>query len=992
MRFTLSKISTAMCAVLLTNTAIANEIAADEKIEKISVTGSRIKHESAQMATPTTVINSDTIAQFGVKNIGELMNKLPALMDGVGGSNTNFQNDGNTDNAGLELANLRGLGVNRTLVLIDGRRHVAGGAETAAVDMSMIPVALIDRMEIITGGASAIYGADAVTGVVNFIMKKDFEGFELDASYGQTAQSDGKKTDVSFSWGTNFDDGKGNVTVSAAYSDQDEIMMKDRDYANKTHAFATYQGQGIFRDDERYQALSEEGLFYVPNENYLFDGTHAAPWGGNFPQIPITQVSSAFYPIFADDPIQPFGPNGYDTYTVDRDSGETRDFIAGKNCTTVPCDGGDGFRTSESSSLLTPSERLLLNLRGRFDLSNDHRIFAEAKYGKVESGASGQASVFHDDNFGPLIPIRIDNPFAPQVIVDALNAGGHEEAALAVVGMGVRSTTSRETTQFTFGGEGSLGEYSYDYYLQYGQTKGSIKNQDLLLSNYYQALDAIKDENGNAVCRDQSNGCVAFNPVNNLASAEALDFVGVDLHTKEKMKQFVANAAITGELFELDAGAVDFVVGVEYRDESVNSTPDALTQTTQTLPDGTVVGTGQVGSTSGVNVESYSYLGITDGSFTVAELFGETLIPLVEGVTGVQSLDLELAARYSHHSVTGGDLTWKSGLNWTLLDELRVRSTYSHAVRAPNINELYAPEEVGGANMIDPCHADNQTNGPNPANRQANCAALGMGPDFQSSADFGTRGVKTSGNDELSAETADTITVGVIVQPMDNFSIAIDYWDMSIDDAITTYSATDVLSNCVDSTNLNDKYCSLVTRDANNQIINVATKSINVANFSASGVDIDANYYLTLAEYGDLNFNVKATYLNERQFQTNIEFPDEIDEQAGEAGTPHLRSLFTTVYQLKDFTASWTVNYIGESDFDNDAVEGQYPDWFDNKVDSYTYHSMNVNYIASQNLSFYAGIDNVTDKAPPALPDLNGGSLLYDAVGRKYYAGVKVTF
>ena len=992
MRFKLSKITTALFAVAFATPALAEEVVTEEKIEKISVTGSRIKHESAQMATPTTIINSDTIAQFGVKNIGDLMNKLPALMDGVGGGNTNFQNGGDTNNAGLELANLRGLGVNRTLVLIDGRRHVAGGAQTAAVDMSMIPVALIERMEIITGGASAIYGADAVTGVVNFIMKKDFEGFELDASYGQTAQSDGEKSDLSFSWGSNFDGGNGNFTVSGAYSNQDEIMIKDRDYANKTHAFATFEGQGIFRDDERYQALSEEGLFYVPNDNYLFDGNHAAPWGGNFPQLPITQVSGAFYPIFADDPIQPFGPNGYDTFTVDRDSGETRDFIAGINCTTVPCDGGDGFRTSESSSLLTPSERVLFNARARYDLNESHRIFAEAKYGKVESGASGQASVFHDDNFGPLIPIRADNPFAPEIVVNALNAAGHNEAALAVVGMGVRSTTSRETTQFTFGGEGDLGDYSYDFYLQYGQTEGSIENQDLLLSRYYQALDAISDGSGNAVCRDQSNGCIAFNPINNLASQEALGFVGVDLLTKEKMQQFVANFAITGELFEMDAGAVDFVVGMEYRDESVNSTPDALTQTTQTLPDGTVVGTGQVGSTSGVNVESYSYLGITDGSFTVAEVFGETLIPLVQGVTGVESLELELAARYSEHSVTGGDLTWKSGLNWTLMDEIRVRSTYSHAVRAPNINELYAPEEVGAANMVDPCHEDNLPNGPNPENRAANCAALGMAPDFQSSADFGTRGVKTSGNENLSAETADTLTVGIVVQPMEGLSLAVDYWDMSIDDAITTYSATDVLSNCVDGSSLNQKYCELITRDANNQIINVATKSINVANFSASGVDIDANYFLGLSEYGELNFNVKATYLDKRQFQTNIEFPDEIDEQAGEVGTPNLRGLFTTVYHLNNLTLSWTMNYVGESDFDNDAVEGQYPEWFDNKVDSYTYHNLNVNFVASENIALYAGIDNIADKTPPALPNLNAGSLLYDAVGRKYYAGVKISF
>ncbi|WP_340677066.1 TonB-dependent receptor [Paraglaciecola sp.] len=995
-RFTLSKLSAAILAATLATPLLAQETVTDavqqENTERIAITGSRIKQFSSQMATPTTIIDADAIAQFGVKNIGDLMNRLPAFMDGVGGGNTRFQNGGNTDNAGLELANLRGLGANRTLVLVNGRRHVAGSANNAAVDMSMIPVALIERIEIITGGASAIYGADAVTGVVNFIMRKDFEGFELDASFGQTAENDGEKSDLSLSWGTNFGDGKGNLTLSAAYSDQDELPMTARDYANKTPAFATFQGEGILREDERYQALSEEGLFYVPNSDYLFDGTHVAPWGANFPALPITQVSGVFYPIFADDPIQPFGPNGYDTYTVDRISGETRPFVAGTHCTTVPCEGGDGFRTAESSTLLTPSERMMFNMRGSYDLSNQHRIYAEAKYAKVESAASGQASVFHDDNFGPLIPIRTDNPFAPQVILDALAASGQNEAALAVVGMGVRSTTSRETTQFTFGGEGELGQYNYDFYLQYGQTKGNINNQDLLLSKYYQALDAIDDGSGNAVCRDPSNGCVAFNPINNLASEQALDFVRVNLHTKENMQQLVANFVLNGELLELDAGAVDFAVGVEYRDESVVSTPDALTQTTQKLADGTVVGTGQVGSTSGVNVESYSYLGITDGGFTVAEIFGETIIPLVNGVTGIDNLELELAARYSDNSVTGGDVTWKSALNWTLIDEVRIRTTYSHAVRAPNISELFAPEQVGGGNMVDPCHANEQVNGPNPQNRISNCAALGIGPDFQSSADFGTRGVKTSGNKNLDAETADTFTVGIVFNPSKDFSIAIDYWDISIDDAITTYSATDILANCVDSSALNAKYCSLITRDANNQIINVATQSINVANFAASGTDIDANYHWSLEEYGNVNFGLKGTYLNKRQFQTNVEFPEDINEQAGERGTPHLRGLLTTVYNIDNFTASWSMNYVGKSHYENDVVEGQYPDWFNNEVEAYTYHSLNINYLASEQIAVYAGIDNIANKTPPALPNLNNSSLLYDAIGRKFYTGVRVSF
>ena len=289
MRFTLSKLSLAIMATSLAMPVFSEEVQ-EETTERISVTGSRIKQNSAQMATPTTVIDAATIAQFGVKNIGELMNKLPALMDGISGGNTNHQNGGNTNNAGLELANLRGLGTNRTLVLIDGRRQVAGSAGTASVDMSTIPTSMVERLEIITGGASAIYGADAVTGVVNFIMKKDFEGFEFEASYGETSEGDGEKEDLSLTWGKNFS--KGNFAINASYSDQGEIAIADRAYANVNPAFTNHQGMPVLHVDQRFQALSEEGLFYVPNSDYIFDGTHEAPWGGNQKVVDVNNLSS----------------------------------------------------------------------------------------------------------------------------------------------------------------------------------------------------------------------------------------------------------------------------------------------------------------------------------------------------------------------------------------------------------------------------------------------------------------------------------------------------------------------------------------------------------------------------------------------------------------------------------------------------------------------------------------------------------------------------
>ena len=949
--------------------------------EKILITGSRIKHTSAQMTAPTTIIDAEAIAQSGAKNIADLMNRLPALVNGIGGSAINNNNGGNINNAGLELANLRGLGTNRTLVLVDGRRHVAGSAGTSAVDMSMIPTAMVERVEVITGGASAIYGADAVTGVVKFIMRKDISGFELDASIGQTSYNDGKSNDLALTFGHNYLDNRGNFTLHASYSDEEEISIRARDYANKNHTFSSNPANSsnddgipdlIFYNDQRFQALSAEGLFYVPNDNYLFG------------DLPITKVSTVIGPpVFADDP---FGL-GYDTFTIDRDDGHFRPFQAGTNCMVVPCEGGDGFRTEETGTLNVPSERLLLSASTHFDITNEHRIFAEAKYGKTQSAASNQASVFHDDNFGPLVVITNENPFRPNELVDLMTERNLQSVGLAVIGMNARSETTRETSQFMFGGEGSIGNYDYSFYAQYGKVSSEIINDDVLNENYYRALDAVTDENGNAVCRSANEhpDCVAYNPIYFLASEEAKNYAGVKLLTEEEIEQTVVAATLGGELFEIPAGIIDFVVGVEYRKESSESTPDPLTQAI----DADGIGSGLVGSTTGPSREQNTYLKATSGSYDVAEVFGEVLIPLVDGVTFVDTLDLELAGRYADHSVTGGDFTYKTAINWSIVSDLRARYTYSHAVRAPNIQELFAPEQATGATMVDPCSASNIGSGPIDGNREQNCYSLGIAPGFVSSADFGTRTELQGGNTELNPEKADTYTVGLVYTPTKNLSIALDYWDVEFEDAITTYDPTFILESCVDGQSTNPLFCNLINRNELGQINNVRTQSINVAAFLASGVDLDINYSLDFSAYGRLNVNLAATYLDERKFFNNLADPTDKESLAGQVGSPHARALLNTVYQINDITASWALNYIGDSTFDKEATDETFEDWFDNRVGSYTYHNLNLNYDVNNQFSLYAGVDNLGDKRPPALPNLNAGSLLYDGVGRKYYLGLR---
>ncbi len=953
---------------------------ATEPMESITITGSRINRTSAQMSTPTTIVDSATIELSGAKNIGDLIHQLPALANGIGAVSSSDGNGGNKDRAGLELANLRGLGSVRTLVLVDGRRHVPGSADEAAVDLSMIPASLIERIEIVTGGASAIYGADAVTGVVNFILKKNFTGVEVDVSAGQSSRSDAKQKDFKLTLGENFLDDKLNTTLHLNYSDRDELPMSARDYANTNPAFARLGNakpddgisDTVWHKDQRFQALSREGLIYLPNADWVLAG------------LPFDIINNPLPPTFGGDP---FGL-GYDTFTIDRDNGKFRPFVSGSNCQVVPCDGGDGFQTPETNSLLTPSTRYLMNFSSHYEVSDEHSLYFDAKYGKVDAAAAGQASVFHDDNFGPLIPLKIDNPFAPAELKQLMTSRDINVAALAVVGRPFRTENTRETMQFTFGSKGLIGQYSYDSFFQHGEVDSELVSQDVLMSRYYEALDATTDTSGKAVCRSGNSSCSPWNAMYNQVSPAALAYVGVDLLTSEKVKQTLASYSINGDLAELDAGIVGFAAGVEYRKESSESTPDQLAQAI----DADGVGSGLVGSRTGATRAQNSYVKPTSGEYDVKELFGELIVPLLSDYTLIDSLELEAAARLSNHSITGTDSTYKLALNWALTDNIRTRATFSLAVRAPNIAELFAPDSISGARMTDPCHSANQNGGLNPAQRQANCLALGIPADFISEASFGTRSVQTRGNKDLKPEEATTYTLGLVWLPFDRFNVALDYWNIEIEDAITSFDASDVLSNCVDGAKLDPKFCDAVSRRADGNINLVSVANVNASKFIANGTDLDLSYSMPLSS-GSVDTALVLTYLGEREFWQNPDYQQNALNDAGTYRYPHVRALLRAAYRTDTYTIGWTINYASKSTFNKTTLNNDaYPEWFDNKVASYAKHNLFLNYQLNDDISSYLNIDNIGDKKPQYLPGINQGTLIYDAVGRRFNMGVKVKF
>ncbi|MBD1583876.1 TonB-dependent receptor domain-containing protein [Pseudoalteromonas sp. S16_S37] len=983
--FNLSKVALSLATLLAAGFSYAVEQDGVEEVEKIQITGSRIARSSAQMTTPTTVLDAKAIEMSGVKNIGDLMHKLPAMIDGVGGVTARDQNGSGLSSAGQELVNLRGLGTERSLVLVNGRRHVPGDAGNSAVDLAMIPSALVERVEIITGGASAIYGADAVTGVVNFIMKKDFVGLEVDASYGESAQSDAASEDLSITFGQDYANGKGNFTVHATYSKRDELKATDRDYANMNHSFLpnpenTGPNDGIadtvYINDLRFQALSAEGLIYVPNENYFF---------GDMP------ITHAPVPTFANDPITfPFGKVGYDTFTLDRTDGHFRPFESGSFCDgPVQCDGGDGFRTPETIYLVAPSDRLLFDFGTRYDIADDLTLYANAKYAKVESFATGQASIFHDDNFGPLVSLKIDNPFLPEGLRPLMQERSLNEVALAVIGLPSSSDNTRETRQFTFGGQGQFSDYDYEFYVQHGQVDADIYERTTYNERYYRALDATTNEAGEAVCRDTSDpACVPYNPMFKQASAAALAYASVNLHRQQQMKQTLASFVINGDLGSTDLGPIAFAAGLEYRKEESSDEPDPLTYGR----DENGVGLGLVGLTTGQSPETNLFFSPVKGSYDVKELFAEVSVPLLADLPFIESLDVEVAGRYADNSITGGDFTYKGGFNWQIGYDIGSRISFSRAVRAPNVAELFKPTTAGAGRLTDPCHAENLVAKESvTANRKANCAALGLSPDFQSNASFGTVLQHTKGNLELKPETADTLTVGLTYTPSADFNLSIDYWDIEITDAITEVSGTDVLENCVDGSALDSTFCDKIRRADDGKILYVSVNNINAAKFTAKGVDVESMLAFDLP-LGRLDFRANLSYLDERISEQNPKAGLPTENEAGSRRYPRVRANIATTYQYEDISASLNTNYVGSATFDKTRSDEYYPKEFGNNIPSYTTHNLRINYNATDELMLYMGINNLGDKKPPKLPLLNQGNMFYDAVGRTYRAGLKYKF
>lgn len=1088
-RTRLTAVAVALSTVFASIQTIAQEVPSGEaEVEKVVVTGSRIARDT-NLAAPSPVqeITAETIQASGEFSIADVVNDVPALY-----SSTSAESSIDSAFAdGANVLNLRGLGSNRTLTLVNGRRHVSGVSGSAAVDIGSIPAKLIERVEVLTGGASAVYGADAVTGVVNFILKDDYEGLDIDVFSGISSESDAEQFSISGTYGANFDKDRGNFTVAVEYQRDEGLQVYERDnglligsgrdWANPARRFQ--QGDisaGSTPNFAEYYSYANTGLtnFGLPipgQDDFLADYEAAF---GNAPALTQTEMdlitragdASRFavlpyrtFPFTSGYgyiiPGNPYTFAGFDpAENIDLDGNgnpDCLDSFTGYNsvfgaasygvvggCWNVTEEGtyrpiqdglvagdfsgfgGDSFNTltQNDSYIILPSDKISVNFLGHYDVSKDMTVFGELKYVLQETENESQPTSYWDLLFG-----ATDNPYLPEFIQPVADAVGGVAITVDPIGIGNgRVKNERETIRGVLGVEGFFANnWEYEFSVNYGKfTRESKGDENLVVvDRFFSAIDAVTDPaTGEATCRvnlDASTpqvatpfdipsydpGYFSFTPgdgscvpLNIWAGAPgisqaAVDWILKDSYTEIELEQLVISGSVTGDTsdwFELPYGPILFAFGGEYREEKSSATFDDWQL--GILPSSTQFTSGALVSEFSGNESLVFQPSIKTanevGKFDVAEAFFEASIPLVYGENLAEELTVDIAARFSDYSTVGDTFTWKTNLVYAPIEELRFRLSVSQAVRAPNVTELFGPEVGTTFRPIDPCDVGNidalrESNPDRAANIQANCvtdlAAVGYDAldengnyDYSDPLSAAFPGI-TGGNPELKEETADTTTLGFVYSSsvLEGFSASIDYWEIKIEDAISSVSSDDIVNGCYIGESLNANFCDLFERNSNSDspqhggFTFLRSTEVNFARIETSGYDFQARYDFNI-EAHEFSVKVSGTKVNEIDQYTNPNDLNEVDRELGEVNRPEWGGNIFVDWRYESFSIGWQTQYIGEQLLGFVEIEEYEDGLFDSSVmmDEFFQHDLSFGYDINDDMGIYGGIKNVTDEQP----------------------------
>jgi outer membrane receptor protein involved in Fe transport len=949
------------------------------EVRAIVVTGSRIASAEVASPAPLQIVNEQLIEDSGVINIQELLLENPVFgTPALSRTNAAFLTSG----TGVATIDLRDLGSDRTLVLINGRRVVSSLPGSATVDLNVIPTQFLQQVDILTGGASSLYGSDAVAGVVNFIYKTDFEGIDANAQYNITERGDDARYQANVTVGTNVADGRGNIMVHFGYS-------------------------------------NEEGLLSRERANTRIDDIDSLFFGGEF-GVPTEPFFSSFVPQG-----RFITTNG--TFTYDPNGQLQNCFTSnGATCTATigSGTGPNGFNRQEFRTLAVPVERYIFAARGSYEVADNVDFFFEGTFNNttssriiepfpLESGGSNGifpgGGGYNIENYLPGTNTIVANPFVPAEILAAAtdtNGDGLRDIGFArrLSEFGNRTgSTERNFYRFVVGLEGSLFEdrFRWDLSYNYGRVnENQVSSGQVNVVNFRDALavrSEVGDENGNgisgeAICIDpqaRANGCAPANIFGEGSlSQAAVNYIAAQGTFQTGITQQVVQANLSGTLFELPAGPVGIATGFEYRKESSFADNDALTN-------------------AGLNAGNV--LPDTSGSFDVAEAYAELRVPLLADKPFFKLLEIGGAARIADYSTVGSVFSWNVTGTWQPIDDIRLRGTISEAVRAPNVAELFAGlSQTFPSGLVDPCVGIGATGGDALGDNcradsgvAANIAANGVftlnQPDIQGISGF------DGGNANLGEETARSYTAGIVINPrsfdaLRNLTITADYYNYEIEDVISGFPRQFTLDQCYRQGNAT--FCDLITRRPTATSINSAGSidlinafSVNAAVLKTSGVDVTAQWFtpIGLTDNDRLTLRGAYTHIIEYDF---FSLPDAApDPSDGEIGTAKDRFTANAAYQNDDFRLVFNGTFIGKS-FVDDQFDG--PRAY--SVPAEFYLDMQATFFADDEFEIYFGVDNLLDNdAPNILSGITGNVTgsdtaadVYDVFGRRYYAGVRI--
>ena len=883
-----------------------------DEVEAVVVTGSRVARSGFTAPTPMTVLSVEDLQRTGAPNVADVLNQLPSVRPSL----TPSSSTNNNQYTGGNYLDLRGLGFNRTLVLVDGKRFVSTSI-FGPVDINVVPQALLGSVEVVTGGASAAWGSDAVAGVVNLRLDHNLEGLKGTIQGGVTDHNDYRSYLASLGYGVRFGGGRGRLVIAGEAAENSGIERLDsRDWGA--------QAWGIIANPAYTPTNAEPQRLLVPNVR-----TANTSFGGMINSGPLRGLQ--------------FAPDG-----------SAIPFQYGELVTATSMVGGDGSNGSASLVLAVPLQRRSGYGRLSYEFNEAISAYAELSYSKSKSPlhngltATDTAILIRSDN--AYLPASVRTAMAARNIASFTLGRNHEDFARPI------EVLDNETKRVVAGLEGDLGAgWTWEASYTHGESYSTaIDARVKIVSRFNLAVDAVTDPTtGAIVCRstltNPQNSCVPLNLFGQGSPSPAARNYALGTATRAwDLKQDAAALLVRGEPLSTWAGPVSLAAGAEYRRDSADVTANALSA---------------AGAFFLYNTTPWS------GEVIVREAFGEVVVPLAAGQRWAEALDLDLAVRVTDYSTSGSVTTWKAGVSYDVNDQVRFRATRSRDIRAPSLAELFQGRNTLQFGVLDPVTGQNTT-----------IAA------------------DTNGNPNLTPETADTLTAGVVLSPsiIPNLRVSLDYYGIDLEDAILSLAAASIVERCYRD---QPQLCRLITRGSTGLITRVETSPQNLQLISTSGIDLEVAYRRELGR-GELSLRSLVTYLHKTTLDDGrsvVELAGSTDQPTISAvgGVPHWRSNTSATYEMGPYMVSLTGRYMGGGKINN-AFNEKSLNVLEHPGRFYVDVSADVDVVQRDqlNASLFAAVTNLLDTDPPITG--TGGfatvRALYDVIGRTYTVGLRFRY